>query len=127
MIEVRRPYSQAQETALIAAVHGAIRDALRLLPTDRTIRLIAHEPHRFAVPPDLAHPEQYTLVTIDLFAGRSVEAKRGLYRALVAALVPFEIRADHVKIVLREAPRENWGIRGGQAACDVDLGFVVEI
>jgi len=127
MIEVRRTYSTEQEVALIAAVHGAMREALRLLPTDRTVRLVVHEPHRFAAPTDLAYPEQYTLVSIDLFAGRSLDAKRALYRAIVAAVAPLEIRADHVKIVLRETARENWGVRGGQAASDVDLGFKIEI
>ena len=34
---------------------------------------------------------------------------------------------DHVSIVLRDVPQSNWGIRGGQAACDIDLGFDVEV
>jgi hypothetical protein len=32
-----------------------------------------------------------------------------------------------VKILLREISPENWGIRGGQAGCDVDLGFDIEV
>jgi phenylpyruvate tautomerase PptA (4-oxalocrotonate tautomerase family) len=126
-IEVRRPYTQAQEIAILDAVHAAMQGALQLLPHDRNLRLIVHEPHRFAAPGDLSHPEQYTFISIDLFAGRSIDAKRALYRALVAAMAPFEVRADHVKIVLRETARDNWGIRGGQAACDVDLGFKIDI
>jgi phenylpyruvate tautomerase PptA (4-oxalocrotonate tautomerase family) len=68
-----------------------------------------------------------TLVSIDAFAGRSLDAKRKLYRAIVANLEPLGIPKDHVKIVLREIPRENWGIRGGQAGSDVDLGFKVDV
>lgn len=30
-------------------------------------------------------------------------------------------------IVLHEVPSENWGIRGGQAACDVSLGFKIDV
>jgi hypothetical protein len=41
--------------------------------------------------------------------------------------VPVEIPKDHVKILLRELPKENWEIRGGQAGCDIELGFKVEI
>ncbi|RYY36432.1 MAG: hypothetical protein EOP46_06440, partial [Sphingobacteriaceae bacterium] len=26
-----------------------------------------------------------------------------------------------------EIPKENWGIRGGQAGCDVELGFKIEV
>jgi phenylpyruvate tautomerase PptA (4-oxalocrotonate tautomerase family) len=126
-IEVRRPYSTVQEVALITAVHDAMREALRIPAHDRTVRLIVHEPHRFAVSPALADPDAFTLVSIDMFAGRTIETKRALYRAIVAALAGFTIPADHIKILLRELPRENWGIRGGQAACDVELGFAIDI
>jgi phenylpyruvate tautomerase PptA (4-oxalocrotonate tautomerase family) len=37
------------------------------------------------------------------------------------------IPPDHVLVLLDEVPRENWGIRGGRAACDVDLGFKVDV
>jgi len=59
--------------------------------------------------------------------GRSVEAKRRLYGEIVDRLEPLGIPRDHVSITLRESPAENWGIRGGQAACDVDLGFNVKV
>ena len=35
--------------------------------------------------------------------------------------------AQFVKIMLREIDSENWGIRGGQAGCDVELGFNVNV
>jgi len=127
LIEVRKTYTPAEEVALMEAVHAALREAFQILPGDRNVRLVAHEPHRFACPPERARPELYTHVSIDAFAGRSLDAKRALYRAIVANLGPLGIPADHVKILLRELPRENWGIRGGQAACDVDLGFRVEV
>jgi hypothetical protein len=88
---------------------------------------MVHEPHRFACPPGKALPLMYTHISIDAFAGRSLAAKRELYRAIVQNLEPLGIPRDHVKIMLREIPRENWGIRGGQAGCDVDLGFLVEV
>lgn len=127
LIEVRRAYTPEQEIALMDAVHAALRDAFKLLANDRNVRLIVHEPRRFACPPDKERPELYTHISIDAFAGRSLDAKRSLYQAIIHNLEPFGIPKDHVKILLRELPRENWGIRGGQAACDVELGFKVEI
>ncbi len=127
LIEVRRTYAPEQETALMEAVHAALREAFRLLPGDRNVRLMAHAPHRFACPPHLAQPELYTHVSIDAFAGRSVDAKRALYRGIVENLGALGIPRDHVKILLRELPRENWGIRGGQAAIDVELGFKIDV
>ena len=126
-IEVRRRYSPEQETALIEAVHAALQEAFKIVPGDRNIRLMVHEPHRFACPPGLERPEAYTYVAIDAFAGRSLDAKRALYQAIVKRLEPLGIPRSHVMILLREAARENWGIRGGQAGCDVALGFKVEV
>jgi phenylpyruvate tautomerase PptA (4-oxalocrotonate tautomerase family) len=108
-------------------VHGALLAAFRIPESDRHLRLVVHEPHRFAVPPGLAQPERFTQITIDAFAGRSIEAKRALYRAIVERLEPLGIPPDHVSILVRDAPRENWGIRGGQAASDVELGFDVNV
>ena len=127
LIEVRRSYSRDEEVALMEAVHAALREAFKILPGDRNVRLVVHEPHRFACPPDRAQPERYTHVSIDAFAGRSLAAKRALYRTIVANLGRLGIPADHVTILLRELPAENWGIRGGQAACDVDLGYKIDV
>jgi hypothetical protein len=127
LIEIRRSATPDEEVALMEAVHAALREAFKILPHDRNVRLVAHEPHRFACPPDRARPELYTHVSIDAFAGRSLDAKRALYRAIVANLGRLGIPSDHVKILLRELPRENWGIRGGQAACDVDLGYKIDV
>ena len=127
LIEVRRAYRQEDELALMEAVHAALREAFGILPGDRNVRLLVHEPHRFACPPSKGKPDLYTHISIDAFAGRSVQAKRNLYAAIVANLEPLGIPRDHVKILLREIPRENWGIRGGQAACDVELGFKIDL
>jgi phenylpyruvate tautomerase PptA (4-oxalocrotonate tautomerase family) len=127
LIEVRRRYREADETSIIDAVHGALVAAFRIPPKDRHVRLIVHEAHRFACSPTLAQPEFFTLVSVDCFAGRSVQAKRNLYTEIVDRLETLGIPRDHVMITLREIPAENWGIRGGQAACDVDLGFNVHV
>ena len=127
LIEVRQQYPQEREVALIEAVHAALREAFKIPPHDRTVRLVVHEPHRFACPPNNERPELYTHISIDAFAGRSRDAKRNLYKAIVNNLEALGIPKTHVKILLREITRENWGIRGGQAACNVELGFKVEV
>ena len=62
-----------------------------------------------------------------MFHGRSLEAKRSLYEGVVAALTALGVPALDIKIVLLEAPRENWRIRGGAPASDIDLGFKVDV
>ena len=124
-IEVRKRYTREQEEAMINAVHEALMEGIKTPEWDRTIRLVVHEPHRFATPP--AKDERYTLVDVDLFSGRSLEAKKALYRAVVRNLGKFAIPADHIKVLLRESAAENWGIRGGVPASEVDLGFKVDV
>jgi len=126
-IDVRREYGQADEVAIVDAVHDALVAAFAIPAEDKHVRLVVHAPHRFATSPGLLDPERYTLVTIDCFEGRTLTAKRRLYREITERLAAFDIPADHVTVVLRESAQENWGIRGGQAACDVDLGFAVEV
>lgn len=126
-IEVRTKHSQETESALIQALQDSLLAAFRIPPEDRHIRLVVHEPHLFWTSPALARPELYTLVTIDAFAGRTAEAKRNLFREIVVRFESLGIPKDHVTIIVRDFPTENWGLRGGHAAADIDLGFEVEV
>jgi phenylpyruvate tautomerase PptA (4-oxalocrotonate tautomerase family) len=127
LIEIRRAIRADEEVAMIEAVHSALREAFKIPPGDRNIRLVVHEPHRFACPPQLTLPELFTLINVDAFTGRSLDAKRAFYVEVVEKLEQIGIPKDHVIIVLREISTENWGIRGGQAACDVELGFKIDV
>lgn len=124
-IEVRKSWPPEQVQAIIEAIHIAQRDALQLPAHDRQIRYIEHRPEHFHVPP--GKTGNYTLVEITLFAGRSAEAKKALYQAIVKNLGALGIAPDDIFIVLHEVELENWGIRGGVPASEVDLGFKVEI
>ncbi|EKE76429.1 tautomerase family protein [Oceanibaculum indicum] len=116
---IRDPY------AVIDAVHDALQEALKIPEWDRTVRLIEHEPSHFAIPS--GRGQNYTIVEVTLFAGRSFEAKRVLYQAIVRNLGALGIAATDIKIALIESPMENWGIRGGTPASEVDLGFPVAV
>ncbi|TKK80421.1 tautomerase family protein [Kribbella jiaozuonensis] len=127
MIEVRRHYSEAEEVALIDAVHDAVVTGFQIPPQDKDVRLVVHAPHRFACSPRLSQPEYFTLITIDCFAGRSIDAKRTLYTQTITNLKPFNIPADHITILIRDHPTQNWGLRGGHPASDLDLGFNINV
>jgi phenylpyruvate tautomerase PptA (4-oxalocrotonate tautomerase family) len=124
-IEVRRGWVGARRGAVIDAVHAAMVEAIRIPVWDRTLRLVEHDAEDFATPP--GRGERYTLVEITLFAGRSPEARRALYRAIVRNLGALGVPALDIKTVLIEVPAENWGVRGGSAASDIDLGFEVKV
>lgn len=124
-IETRRSHSPEQVQALIEAIYQAQRVALKVPEDDRQIRYIEHKPKHFAVPP--GKTENYTFVEILLFPGRSLEAKRNFYREIVTRFGELGIVASDIFIVLHEPPLENWGIRGGVPASEINLGFNLHV
>ncbi|MFM2120374.1 MAG: hypothetical protein RL722_1842 [Pseudomonadota bacterium] len=124
-IEVRRPRPEAEVQALMQAVYEAQREALKVPEDDRQIRYVEHRPEHFAVPP--GKTENYTYVEILLFPGRSLEAKRALYQGIVRRFGALGIAPGDVFIVLHEPPLDNWGIRGGIPASEVDLGYTLDV
>jgi phenylpyruvate tautomerase PptA (4-oxalocrotonate tautomerase family) len=128
-IDICTTYTPAEEVAIIEAVQTALLETLQLPADDRNVKLAVHAPHRMIVSPNLAQPAKRTVVTMALFPGRSLDAKRRLYQAIVTELETCAARIprDHVLICLHEVPFEHWGLRGGQAACDVNLGFSTQI
>jgi phenylpyruvate tautomerase PptA (4-oxalocrotonate tautomerase family) len=123
-IEVRRPRPAAEAQALIEAVYLAQREALKVPEGDRMIRYVEHRPEHFAVPP--GKTENYTLVQIVMFPGRSLDAKRALYNNIRRRFGELGIAASDVFIVLHEPPLDNWGLQGGPAY-EVDLGFRLDV
>jgi phenylpyruvate tautomerase PptA (4-oxalocrotonate tautomerase family) len=111
--------------AVIDAVQSALREALKIPEADRTLRLIEHPASHFAVPP--GRGEKFTLVEVTMFSGRSMSAKRALYQAIVRNLAAFDVAPSDIKITLIETPPENWGIRGGTPASEIDLGFKIDV
>jgi phenylpyruvate tautomerase PptA (4-oxalocrotonate tautomerase family) len=124
-IEVRRSRSPQEVQALIEAVYQAQREALQVPEHDRQIRYIEHKPEHFAVPPGKS--DNYTFVEILLFPGRSIDAKRRLYKSIISRFGRLGIASTDIFIVVVEPPLENWGIRGGILASEVDLGFNLKV
>ena len=127
LIEVRKDYSETEGNQLIDAVHTAMVTAFQIPPEDKPVRLLVHPPHRFAVSPTKTQPELYTMISIDAFAGRSIDAKRKLFSEIAGNLFALGIPKDHILIVVRDSMKESWGVQGGQSGYDVNLGFKVEV
>jgi phenylpyruvate tautomerase PptA (4-oxalocrotonate tautomerase family) len=124
-LEVRQGRSAAEKQALLDAAHAALVEALRIPDHDRTQRIVEHAREDFELPPGSS--DDFVLVEVTMFAGRSRQAKRLLYQALVRNLGKLGIAPTDVFVVLHEPPMDNWGIRGGQMASEVDLGFKVQV
>lgn len=123
-IEVRRSRPPEEVEAFIEAVYQAQREALKVPEWDRQIRYIEHKPEHFAIPP--GKTDNYTFIEILIFPGRSLEAKRNLYKSIVRRFGELGVAATDIIIALQEPPMENWGIRGLPAS-EVDLGFDLNV
>lgn len=126
-IEVRRTYTQAEEIQLLETVHASIVKAFKVSPVYRNVTLVVHAAHRFLGRTDCPDPDCLTNISIFVLPGRSVEAKRRLYQELVGRLETFGIPRACVLIRLHELPPENIAVRGGQAVCDIELGYGVNV
>jgi phenylpyruvate tautomerase PptA (4-oxalocrotonate tautomerase family) len=118
-------WARSSETRLIEAVQGALLAALKIPDYDRDVVLDLYDEASRIVP--TGRSDRYMRVEIILFSGRSLDAKKALYGALVANLGVIGVPANEIKIVLIEVPPENWGLRGGQPASEIDLGFRIDV
>jgi phenylpyruvate tautomerase PptA (4-oxalocrotonate tautomerase family) len=118
-------WAAGREREVIEAVQAALAGALKLPDWDRDIVLQVHSASTRIVP--TGRSERFTRIEVLLFSGRSMEAKRRLYRAVVDNLETLGVPANDVKIALVEVPAQNWGIRGGLPASEVELGFKIEV
>jgi phenylpyruvate tautomerase PptA (4-oxalocrotonate tautomerase family) len=113
-METRRGLTAEQKKVVLDAVHSALVTAFRIPESDRHQRFVEYDDEDFEVPPGKG--DRYLTIEIDAFAGRSIDAKRLLYKEIVTGLGAADIPPDDILIVLRDIPRESMSTRGGQAA-----------
>lgn len=112
--------------AILEGVHGALMEAFKIPDSDRNQRISEFDSEAFEINP--GQTGCFTLIELTVFQGRSQEAKKRLYSAIVRNLEASPgIPGNDVTIILHEVPMENWGIRGGKPGNEVDLGFNVRV
>ena len=123
-IETRTGWVGHRRQELIEAVQAALLEGLLIPREDRCVRLTEYDHDAFIVP--TGKGATYTFVEVTLFSGRSLDAKRRLYRAMVEQLGRFGVPDSDIKVALIEVPPEDWGIRGLPAS-EIDLGFKIDV
>ena len=117
--------SKEEKKALLDGIHAALMDAFKIPENDRNQRIFEFELDNFDIPE--GKTSNYTLIEIDVFPGRSLDAKRKLYQTTVQNLKELDIQPNDLLIVLKEPPLDNWGVRGGIPASEIDLGFKLDV
>lgn len=125
-IEIIKGKSVEYKKAILDGVHSALVEAFKIPEYDRFQRLYELEPSSFEISENKT--QNFTLIEIIILKGRSIEAKKKLYQAIVKNLAETPgIDGQDIVIVLHEPPLENWGVRGGKPASEVDFGFKLDV
>jgi phenylpyruvate tautomerase PptA (4-oxalocrotonate tautomerase family) len=111
--------------ALSDAIHDAMMAAFGVPREKRFHRFVHLEREDFIHPADRS--DDYTIVEISAFEGRSTAAKRLLINELyVRAQERAGIAAQDLEITLFETPRGNWGIRG-KPGDELELPYTITV
>jgi phenylpyruvate tautomerase PptA (4-oxalocrotonate tautomerase family) len=118
-------WAKGREMDLILAVQSAMVSAIKIPDWDRDVVVNLYDDKRRIVP--TGKSERFTRVEIELFSGRAMKAKRELYRAIVRNLAGVGVPGDEIKVILVEIDPQNWGVRGGRPASEIEIGFKIDI
>jgi phenylpyruvate tautomerase PptA (4-oxalocrotonate tautomerase family) len=103
------------------AIHEALVQQFKIKDWDYNQKTREYDAGDWTVPE--GRSDKYTLIEMCVFPGRTKETKKKLYTDIVIRLEAIGIPKDEIFILIIEQPMENWAIRGGQPADEVDLGY----
>jgi phenylpyruvate tautomerase PptA (4-oxalocrotonate tautomerase family) len=106
-------------------IHACVMDVLQLPAGKRAHRFFPLDPSDFYYPD--GRSEQYTIIEISMFEGRSTAAKKQLIGLLFQKFAAeLAISPQDLEITIFETPRHNWGIRG-MVGDELSLNYKVEV
>lgn len=115
-----------RRTTVSDAIHASAVEVLGLPEDKRFHRFFPLEPDDFVVP--AGRSQDYTIIEVVLFAGRTVETKKAFVRDLFARFErDLGIAPVDLEITLLESPRHDWGIRGLPGDELTDLTYAVDV
>jgi phenylpyruvate tautomerase PptA (4-oxalocrotonate tautomerase family) len=120
-----RSHLEAHKAQLSETIHACVMEALSFPKGKRAHRFIALDPSDFYYPD--GRSEQYTIIEISMFEGRTVETKKKLIHLLFERLeAEVKLAPQDVEITIFETPRANWGFRG-MTGDEINLDYKVDI
>ena len=106
-------------------LHSCVVDAFRYPKNKRAHRFFYLDPEDFFYPEGRSN--QYTIIEISLFEGRTVISKKHLYQLIFERFEKeFNISPNDIEITLTETPLYNWGIRG-KPADELILNYKISV
>lgn len=112
-IEILKGHPKEYKKMLLQAVHEALEATLHIENWDRFQRLYELEEEYFER--SESKTNQFTMIELTLFPGRTKEMKGAVIREITKLLGErLGIAPTDIFIVIQEPPLENWGMGGEQ-------------
>lgn len=120
-----RPTLERVRSELSDAIHKSVMVALQYPAEKRFHRFIMMDKIDFVYPADRSN--EYIVLEISIFDGRTVEAKKHLIQQLFKNIpASTGIAEKDIELTIFETPKSNWGIRG-KPADELALSYKVEV
>ena len=106
-------------------IHSCVVDALDYPPDKRAHRFFQLDRSEFFYP--AGRTDQYTIIELSMFEGRTTETKRKLIRLIFERFQQqLDISPMDVEITIFETPKHNWGFRG-RVGDEHELNYKIEV
>ncbi|MBD2510312.1 tautomerase family protein [Nostoc muscorum FACHB-395] len=106
-------------------IHTSLIEVLQIAPEKRFHRFFPLDKSDFYYPSDRTN--NYLVIEISMFEGRSVETKKDLIRLLIKNInEKFNIPIYDIEITIFETSKSNWGIRG-LPGDELTLNYKIEV
>lgn len=117
-ISMRAGKPEAYRQAILDGLYRAMREALNVPEGDEFMTISEHDPANFRCGNayGVERSEDAVLIQITVFASRTPEQKKALYRRIAELLGENPgIRPEDVFVNVLDAPGENWSVGHGLA------------
>ena len=112
-INLMKGKSPEYKKTVFDCVHQGLIEALGISDWDRFQRIIEFDRADFEAPAEKS--DNFMIIELTLFPGRTKEQKKAAIEIITAKLVDaLSIAPEDVFIIINEPPLENWGMAGNQ-------------
>ena len=112
-INMLKGKSAKYKKTVFDCVHQGLIEALGISDWDRFQRIVEFDRADFETPAEKS--DNFMIIELTLFPGRTKEQKKAAIELITAKLVTaLSIAPEDVFIIITESPFENWGMAGKQ-------------
>ncbi len=112
-INLLKGKSAEYKKTVFDCVHQGLIESLGISDWDRFQRIIEFDRTDFEAPAEKS--DNFMIIELTLFPGRTREQKKAAIEIITAKLVEaLSIAPEDVFIIISEPPLENWGMAGNQ-------------